>query len=120
MSDDMDRQSLALFVAYVVASVAIWSIGLGMGGGDTVALQWQGAVLNGALLLPLWRRAEWARHVLMICALALAIGIGSEGFPPSGPAFGLLAFGPALQILLLIYLGKLSRGSMTHALDLPS
>lgn len=100
------RQVLRYWL-YVLVTVVFWSVALLLAGGEIasgnsiVRVSWQGAVLNLALLIPLGLGAEWARRILLFTGLVAAIFIGSLGFPPFGPALGLLALGAVTQILLL-------------------
>jgi hypothetical protein len=84
-----------------LAAWIIWD-GTGRSGSSSVHLGWQGAVLNGLMLIPLFKRFEWARWVLIVEATATIAFIGSLGVPPFGPAFGSLAFLALLQLALLV------------------
>jgi hypothetical protein len=85
-------------VMYSLFSGLFWllALGPGHGGTDSVGVEWEGAVINCALLVLLWRGHNWAAWLLSIEAFIAATVILSGGIPPWGPAFGwlgLLALG---------------------------
>lgn len=89
--------------AYTALSAIFWVLALGPGGGGTskVGVNELGALINLILLVPLWRGSKWPAVPLAIEAVVLAGAIGSGGMPPGGPAFGFLALGAVVQLLLL-------------------
>lgn len=103
----MPRRKVKLAL-YVALSLLFWVLALGPGGGGTdgVRVYWEGAAVNLLLLFPLWRGAMWAVVVLWFEALILCGAIGSEGIPPFGPAFGLLALVAGAQFLILCSLWR--------------
>ena len=98
---------------YAVLAIAFWALAFGVWGGEatsesqTVKVSWEGAAVNLLLLFPLSRGASWARYVLIAEGIILAVFVGSMGFPPFGPSFGLLALVAGAQIMLL-FRGPLS------------
>jgi hypothetical protein len=113
---EMPRRKIKLSL-YVALSLLFWVLALGPGGGgtDAVHVYWEGAAVNLLLLFPLWRGAMWAVVILWFEALLLCGGIGSEGIPPSGPAFGLLAFVAGAQFLILCSLWSSSEDGQRAA-----
>lgn len=79
--------------------VVIWALGGEISGeGWSTTVRWEGAAANLILLLPLWRRAVWAWHLLAIGALIPAVVLM---FPINMELPHALALLPALQFVLL-------------------
>lgn len=78
---------------YTLLSLVFWATALWPGGGGTseVGVEWPGALLNGLLLIPLWKGRRWSAALLTLEGLVSATVIGSGGIPPWGPAFGVLS-----------------------------
>jgi hypothetical protein len=89
---------------YTLLVLAYWTLALGPGGGGTaeVSVDWDGAIINLLLLIPLWRGSKWAVTLLALMAMASAIVIATAGIPPWDPMFGSLALVAAIQFLLLV------------------
>lgn len=90
------------FWLYATVSVAFWLL-VWLAGwefaseGSAIHIEWKAAVVNLALLVPLWRRVIWVWHVLAIEALLLTVVFASS----FGETYGLLALAGAAQLLLL-------------------
>jgi hypothetical protein len=105
------RRRATILWWYVAISLVFWILVLvpADGGSRNLHVNWQGALINLALIVPLWRGKAWARVALGIEALFLTLFIASEGVPPFGSTFGLFAVGPLGQFLLLLLLERLDQ-----------
>lgn len=88
---------------YLGITLLTWLLGLtsAAGGTQDARVEWPGALVNLALLIPLWRGARWPAAVLAIEATVLVGVIGPEAFTVEKPIFGLLALLAVGQLLLM-------------------